>query len=169
MQNKNNFNRHKRPNNNNNSYNSSNNRNQIFDSNGPTGRIKGSAKQISDKYASMARDAYASGENILMETLNQHSEHYFRINNYINDQAEKKRKVREDNRPSRNIIPAAKVASTTEKEEKTVAPKTETVVKTEAVSEIKADIKSEEKVVKKVRRNSTRKTKIGSVKETEEK
>ena len=143
MQNKNNFNKNRRSNNN-------GNRGQNFDSNGPTGRIKGSAKQISDKYQSMARDAYASGDNISMENFYQHAEHYFRINNYIHDQAEQKRKARDTRH-------TPKTTTTEEPKKVTAQP-----AKKEAVETVK-----EEKVVKKTRRNTTKKTKIGSKKEVE--
>ena len=151
MQNKNNFNKNRRQNNNGNG-----NRNQNFDSNGSTGRIKGSAKQISDKYQSMARDAYASGDNIAMESHYQHAEHYFRINNYINDQAEQKRKNREahQNNEAKKAAPkvVAKVETVAKPAEKAIAKPVEVAKEEPKV----------EKVVKKTRRNATKKTKIGS-------
>lgn len=131
MQKNNNYNKNRRSNN--------NNRSQNFDSNGPTGRIKGSAKQISEKYMSMARDSYASGDNISMENYYQHAEHYFRINNYLNDQAEQKRKTRENQQAKRPV----------------------------EVKKVEAKPAQEEKSEKKVKRNTTRKTKIGSKKEDE--
>lgn len=56
-----------------------NNRNQSFDSNGPSGRIRGTATQLHEKYLSLARDATASGDRITAENCFQHADHYYRI------------------------------------------------------------------------------------------
>lgn len=61
-----------------------NNRN-TFDSNGPNVRIRGSASQIYDKYATLARDATSSGDRVLAESLYQHAEHYYRLANPMQD------------------------------------------------------------------------------------
>ena len=61
-----------------------NNRN-TFDSNGPNVRIRGSASQIYDKYAALARDATSSGDRVLAESLFQHAEHYYRLANPLQD------------------------------------------------------------------------------------
>ncbi len=55
------------------------NRNQMFDSNGPDGRTRGTAQQVYEKYLQQARDASASGDPVRAESLLQHAEHYFRI------------------------------------------------------------------------------------------
>ena len=54
-------------------------RNQMFDSNGPDGRTRGTAQQVYEKYLQQARDASASGDPVRAESLLQHAEHYFRI------------------------------------------------------------------------------------------
>jgi hypothetical protein len=54
-------------------------RNQTFDSNGPNGRLRGTAQQLTDKYLSLARDANSSGDRIIAENFYQHADHYFRI------------------------------------------------------------------------------------------
>ena len=54
-------------------------RNQTFDSNGPSVRIRGNASQVHEKYLAMARDASSSGDRIAAENYYQHAEHYFRI------------------------------------------------------------------------------------------
>ncbi len=59
--------------------NSSGGSRQSFDSNGPSVRIRGSASQIYDKYAGLARDATTSGDPVMAESLYQHAEHYYRI------------------------------------------------------------------------------------------
>ena len=56
-----------------------NNRAQVFDSNGPEVRIRGTAHQICEKYAALAKDAKSSGDHVLAESYLQHAEHYQRI------------------------------------------------------------------------------------------
>jgi hypothetical protein len=58
-----------------------NNRAQVFDSNGPEVRIRGTAYQIQEKYAILAKDAAAAGDYVLSESYSQHAEHYQRIIN----------------------------------------------------------------------------------------
>ncbi len=55
------------------------NRSQVFDSNGPEVRIRGTAHQIVEKYAALAKDAMSSGDMTLAENYLQHAEHYQRI------------------------------------------------------------------------------------------
>ncbi len=54
-------------------------RTQSFDSNGPSGRIRGNASQVYEKYQALARDAQTSGDRIMAENFFQHAEHYYRI------------------------------------------------------------------------------------------
>jgi hypothetical protein len=65
----------------------SNNRNQTFDSNGPSVRIRGNAYQVHEKYLALARDAYAAGDRVMAENYFQHAEHYYRIVNATTDPA----------------------------------------------------------------------------------
>ena len=53
--------------------------NGSVDSTGPSVKVRGSAKQVYDKYLILARDAKSSGDNILSESYFQHAEHYARI------------------------------------------------------------------------------------------
>ncbi len=55
------------------------NRSQVFDSNGPEVRIRGTAHQIVEKYAALAKDAASSGDYTLSENYLQHAEHYQRM------------------------------------------------------------------------------------------
>lgn len=55
------------------------NRSQVFDSNGPEVRIRGTAHQIVEKYAALAKDAASSGDHTLSENYKQHAEHYQRM------------------------------------------------------------------------------------------
>ena len=52
---------------------------QVFDSNGPDVRIRGTAHQVTEKYLALAKDAASSGDKILAESYLQHAEHYQRI------------------------------------------------------------------------------------------
>lgn len=84
---RNNQNRHRGPssgprtNNNNGGGNQRPHRNQVFDSNGPEMRVRGTAFQINEKYQALAKDAASSGDIILAENYLQHAEHYQRIIN----------------------------------------------------------------------------------------
>jgi hypothetical protein len=62
------------------------NRNQIFDSNGPDVRIRGTAHQVCEKYLALAKDAASTGDSILAESYLQHAEHYQRIINSWNEE-----------------------------------------------------------------------------------
>ena len=50
-----------------------------MDSSGPSVKVRGSVRQVYDKYLLLARDAKSSGDNILSESYFQHAEHYARI------------------------------------------------------------------------------------------
>ncbi len=50
-----------------------------YESNGPDVKIRGSALQVADKYAQLARDAQSSGDRVQAENYLQHAEHYYRI------------------------------------------------------------------------------------------
>ncbi len=50
-----------------------------FESSGPSGKLKGTPKQLIDKYMSLARDYYSSGDDINAETCKQFAEHYSRL------------------------------------------------------------------------------------------
>ncbi|HEY6630640.1 MAG TPA: DUF4167 domain-containing protein [Rhizobiaceae bacterium] len=50
-----------------------------YESNGPDVKIRGSAQQIAEKYAQLARDAHSSGDRVMAENYLQHAEHYNRI------------------------------------------------------------------------------------------
>lgn len=54
---------------------------QVFDSNGPEVRIRGTAHQVFEKYVLLAKDAASAGDRILAESYLQHAEHYQRVIN----------------------------------------------------------------------------------------
>lgn len=50
-----------------------------FESNGPDGKIRGTALSIAEKYIQASRDSSVSGDRVKAENLLQHAEHYNRI------------------------------------------------------------------------------------------
>jgi hypothetical protein len=56
-------------------------RNQTFESNGPEVKVRGTAQQVLEKYLTLGRDAYSSGDPIAAEGFFQHAEHYHRVLN----------------------------------------------------------------------------------------
>ena len=60
--------------------------NQVFESNGPEGRVRGTAAQIVEKYMGMARDAQVTGDRVLSMNYFQHAEHYQRLLNEITEE-----------------------------------------------------------------------------------
>lgn len=60
-------------------------RTHTFDSNGPDGRVRGNARQVYEKYLTLARDASSAGDRIAAEAYYQYAEHYFRILNDSTD------------------------------------------------------------------------------------
>ncbi len=73
-------------NNNNNRGKGGNNRTQVYDSNGPDVRIRGTAHQICEKYEALAKDANSAGDAVLAESYLQYAEHYQRIISDMNAQ-----------------------------------------------------------------------------------
>lgn len=55
------------------------NKSQVYDSNGPDVRIRGTAHQIAEKYEALAKDSSSAGDYIMTENYLQHAEHYLRI------------------------------------------------------------------------------------------
>ncbi|MDF2367087.1 DUF4167 domain-containing protein [Sneathiella sp.] len=53
--------------------------NRNYDSNGPDGKIRGTANQVYDKYTALGSDAQTAGDRVAAESYFQHAEHYFRI------------------------------------------------------------------------------------------
>jgi hypothetical protein len=50
-----------------------------YESNGPDVKIRGTAQQVAEKYAALARDAMSAGDRVMAENYLQHAEHYNRI------------------------------------------------------------------------------------------
>ncbi len=69
---------------NNNSNNNNNTKRQgggrsNFESNGPDVKVRGTAQQVYEKYAVLARDAFTSGDRMIAESYFQYAEHYHRV------------------------------------------------------------------------------------------
>ena len=82
-------------------------RSNNFDSNGPDGRVRGTAQQVFEKYQTLARDAQSSGDRIASENFYQHAEHYYRIlnadgDNGRQDQQRGRRRGNGDDRQAEN-------------------------------------------------------------------
>lgn len=69
---------------NNGNRNSSQQRTQVYDSNGPDVRIRGTAHQVAEKYLALAKDSTSVGNLVIAENYYQHAEHYIRIINENN-------------------------------------------------------------------------------------
>ena len=54
-------------------------RGSTFESNGPHGKIRGTAFQVIEKYQALAQDALSAGDRIGAENFFQHAEHYYRV------------------------------------------------------------------------------------------
>jgi hypothetical protein len=54
---------------------------QVFESSGPSVKIRGNAYQVFERYIALAREAASAGDRIAAENLYQHAEHYFRVMN----------------------------------------------------------------------------------------
>ena len=69
----------RRPRNRGNGKRSPGSRTQTFESNGPEGKIRGTAQQVLDRYLAMGRDASSAGDIIAAESFFQYAEHYYRV------------------------------------------------------------------------------------------
>jgi len=84
----NNKNRNRGHNRNNNGY--RNNRpnipskNQVFESNGPAGKIRGNLMQLVEKYLTAGKDALGQDDIVTAENCFQHADHYTRLYNLAN-------------------------------------------------------------------------------------
>ena len=54
-------------------------RSNTFESNGPEGKIRGTAQQVLDKYLALGRDAAISSDPVSAEGYYQFAEHYYRV------------------------------------------------------------------------------------------
>lgn len=83
------------------------NKNRVFDSNGPDVRIRGTAFQIVEKYAALAKDAHSTGDWVLAESYLQHAEHYQRmISEWNVEEAQEQNSFDDDAIPFDRFSPA---------------------------------------------------------------
>jgi hypothetical protein len=72
------------------------NLNVQFDSSGPAGKIRGSVKQIIDRYVLAAKEAKSNDDWTRAESCLQHADHYRRIVNDITEQKKQKQEVKQE-------------------------------------------------------------------------
>jgi hypothetical protein len=90
------------------------NKNRVFDSNGPDVRIRGTAYQIVEKYATLAKDAHSAGDRVLAESYLQYAEHYQRmINSWDEEYGESPGAYDTENSNAYNVPPPAGTAGLT--------------------------------------------------------
>ena len=68
-----------RPNNNNPNNNKRQGGKNSYDSNGPEGKVRGTAQQVLEKYQALGRDATSAGDRVAAEAYFQFAEHYYRV------------------------------------------------------------------------------------------
>lgn len=71
----------------------SKNKNHVFDSQGPTGKARGTSAQLVDKYVSLGREASAMGDSVMCEYFFQYAEHYRRVTQEFNCRAKQSERV----------------------------------------------------------------------------
>lgn len=77
------------------------NANRAYDSNGPAGKLRGTAAQLVEKYTNLARDARVGRDRVLVENYLQHAEHYQRlINEIAAQQAQQQEQQQQQNEPA---------------------------------------------------------------------
>lgn len=111
-------------------------RNQTFESNGPDGKIRGTAQQVLERYLALGRDAYSAGDPITAEGFYQHAEHYYRLLHAFDS---------DEDRNRRNNAEAAKTEGKPEnkpepKSEAAPEATPEATAETEPESETKAEV-----------------------------
>ncbi len=68
-----------RPNNSPNNNNKRQGGRSSYDSNGPDGKVRGTAQQVLEKYQALGRDATSAGDRVSAEAYFQFAEHYYRV------------------------------------------------------------------------------------------
>ena len=115
------------------------NRNHVFESNGPNGRIRGTAQQLHEKYLQQGRDAISSGDRVNAESFFQYAEHYSRIVNMINQSNQQRHRPNNFQETANNTEPAKMIEDEPETTEAVVIKIVETSNETPVVQEIEAE------------------------------
>ena len=125
-------------------------RTQVFDSNGPDVRIRGTAHQVFEKYEALSKDAFSSGDMIMGENYRQHAEHYQRMINAFaetaaNNVSKQKERVAVDgnsNKQQSQTPAAASTPAPTPASAATPAPAEDLGLPASMVREAKTDTKT---------------------------
>jgi len=83
------------------------NRGGNFDPN--SGRGRGNAQQLMDKYLALARDAASQGDRVAAENYYQHADHYYRVVYARNEQQEARRRAANNGNANSDPIPVQSV------------------------------------------------------------
>ena len=121
------------------------NPNKHYDSNGPDVRIRGSAKQVLDKYQQYASDALRGGDRIAAEGYFQHAEHYQRIVYEIEAAVAKQREEREARNAERDAKRREEREARAEAEESAEADSSESTEVDTAEDAATESVEKEEK------------------------
>ena len=65
-----------------------------YDSNGPDGKVRGTAQQVLEKYQALGRDATSAGDRVSAEAYFQFAEHYYRVVNAEGGGPQPRREIR---------------------------------------------------------------------------
>ena len=65
-----------------------------YDSNGPDGKVRGTAQQVLEKYQALGRDASSAGDRVSAEAYFQFAEHYYRVVNVEGGESQSRREMR---------------------------------------------------------------------------
>ena len=65
-----------------------------YDSNGPDGKVRGTAQQVLEKYQALGRDATSAGDRVSAEAYFQFAEHYYRLVNAEGGGPQPRREIR---------------------------------------------------------------------------
>lgn len=94
----------------------------FIDSVGPEGRVRGTARQICEKYQSLAKDALFSGDPVAAEGFFQHAEHYGRIMEENKQQKPFHEHNKRPARPSKAFLQATPLSPKKSSDEETPPP-----------------------------------------------
>ena len=101
-----------RPNNNNpNNNNKRQGGRNSYDSNGPEGKVRGTAQQVLEKYQALGRDATSAGDRVAAEAYYQFAEHYYRVVSADGGVQLPRREQHEDEESENDTIGNEKVGS----------------------------------------------------------
>ena len=113
-------------------------RNQTFDSNGPSVRIRGNASQVHEKYIAMAQDASSAGDSISSENYLQHAEHYYRILAVQREEAEARASSQQQSPRNNNNGRPPRTEGSNEMVDQAADGQNQPIVKAEDVDEMPA-------------------------------